>query len=305
MAMKVALVLLFFTATISPSLFPQDDKASWQPDFGSLDVRREPTEWPTPEVLVSQLRSNDDHVRLGALRLMGLTDKAAYHSIWSQTSPSTVVGQKLLKPDDIRLMYAALGPDSTQQAVIAVLDKEGQMALAAVGVPTAKGWKRLAVFDCWCKYDMRSAEDALGQFIQLHPAPEFDPTWPQHFELVFHASGGGTGIYGQNEAHFRVRNGRLVPVLSFVSRRERGCETKTSCDHLEARWFYTSVVQDKPGGLLVTVEGDFNPMSAQKVDWEIRDLQNRYLRSAKCESYAWKETAFRYVAVGKSTRCPN
>jgi hypothetical protein len=303
--MKVALVLLFFTTTISPSLFPQDDKATRQPDFGYLDVRREPAEWPTPERLVSQLRSSDDQVRLNALRLMGLTDKEAYHSIWSQTSPSTVVGQKLLKPDDIRLMYAALGPDSTQQAVIAVLDREGQMAYAALAAPTARGWKRVAVFDCWCKYDMGSAVDALGEFIQLHPAPEFNQTSPQHFELVFHASGGGTGVYGQNEVHFRVRSGRLVPVLSFVSRLERGCETKASCDHLEARWFYPSAVQDKPGGLLVTVEGDFNPTGTQRVDWEIRELQNRYLRSARCESYEWKEAAFRYMTVGKSTICPN
>lgn len=174
LAMKVALAFLAFITAISPFavslLHAQGDKAAQQPDFGSLDVRREPAEWPAPEVLVSQLRSRDDHVRLGALRLMGLTDKEAFHSIWSETSPSTAVGQKLLTPDDVRLMYAALGPDTTQQAVIAVLDREGQMTYAAVGLPTAKGWKRLAVFDCWCKYDMRSAEDALGEFIQFHPA---------------------------------------------------------------------------------------------------------------------------------------
>jgi hypothetical protein len=307
--MKAELAFLLLTISLSPlafsSLFAQDHNAAKHPDFGYVEVRREPAAWPTPEILVSRLRSSDEHVRLSALRLIGLTDKQAYHPIWSAGSPSGVVGQEVVIPDDIRLMYAALGVDPTLQAVIAVLDTEGQMTYAAVGVPTPKGWERIAVFDCWCKYEMYSGQDTIGEFVQLNPAPQSSRTNPQRFELVLRASGGGTGVYSQNEVHFRIRDGQLVDVLSFVSRYRNGCEAKPSCEHLEARWFYPSAVRDRPGGVLVTAQGDFNSASAQQVDWRIRALQNRHLRSAKCESYEWKEPAFRYVSIGEETACPN
>lgn len=307
--MKVAVAFLFVMTGFSPLtlslLFAQDHGATNRPNFGYLVVRHEPAEWPTPEVLVSRLRSSDDQVRLSALRQLGLTDKEVYHSIWSEGWPSKVVGQKVVTPDDIRLMYAALGMDSTQQAVIALLDAEGQMTYAAVGVPAAKGWKRVAVFKCWCKYEMYSGQDTIGEFVQLNPAPQSSPTSPQHFELVLRASGGGTGVYSQNEAHFRIRDGQLVEVLSFVSRYRNECETKTSCVHLEARWFYPSAVRDHPGGTLVTAQGNFNLTSAQSVDWHIRALQNRHLQSMRCESLQWKESAFQYMTFGKETACPD
>jgi len=179
------------------------------------------------------------------------------------------------------------------------------MVYAAVGVPTATGWKRIAVLDYWCKYEMYNGQDTIGESIQFHPAPQSSPTNPQRFELVLRASGGGTGVYTQNEFHFRVRDGQLVDVVSFVSRHRNGCETGPACEHLEARWFYPNAVQGKPGGLLVTAQADFNPTDTQRVDWDIRELQNRHLRSAECESYEWKEAAFRYTTVGKETLCPN
>jgi len=62
LTMKIAPVLLFLSAAVSPLtlplLFAQENKAAQQPDFGYLDVRREPADWPTPEVLVSQLRED-------------------------------------------------------------------------------------------------------------------------------------------------------------------------------------------------------------------------------------------------------
>jgi hypothetical protein len=45
-------------------------------------------------------------------------------------------------------------------------------------------------------------------FMQQPPQPG-GPTTPQRQELALRASGGGTGIYTQNEAHFRLFHGEL------------------------------------------------------------------------------------------------
>jgi hypothetical protein len=307
--MNAALALLFFTTAIPPLtsslLLAQDHKTAPHPDFGFVNVRREPVEWPAPENLVAQLHSSDEHVRLDALRLIGLTDTQAYHPVWTQSSPSEMIGQKVFTPGDIRLMYAALGRDSTQQAVIAVLDTERQGVYAAIGIPAARGWKRVATFDCWCKYEMYSGQDTIAESVQLKPAPQSSSDTSPHSELVLRASGGGTGVYSQNQIHFRIRDGQLVDVLSFVSRYRNGCETKPSCEHLEARWFDPSLQRDGPGGVLVTAQGDFNPATVQEVDWKIRALEIRQARITKCQSYEWNEAAFRYRPRGKETSCPN
>jgi hypothetical protein len=304
--MRIGTTLLWVVMTVvqlaSTASIPQN-KPALQQDFGYLGVRREHVQWPTPEELVSQLHSPNDQLRLDALHLLGLTDKEAHHP----ASPFTVVGQKVLTPDQIQLTYAALGQDSTQQAIIAIQDSEGQMTYAAVGVQTMKGWSRIAVFDCWCKYEMYSGQDALTKFVQLRPATQATLTTPQHFELVLRASGGGSGIYTQNEIHFRIRNNQIHEVLSFISRFRTGCAraTKTPCEHLEARWFYpNAAIENKRGGVLVTAEGDFNPTSAQKMEWDIRALQNRHLQPAKCESFVWEEGAFQYKPAGKEIVCP-
>jgi hypothetical protein len=145
------------------------------------------------------LRSADDAVRLKALHLLGLNDGLGHEQ------------GRVVSPDRIELTYAALAEDATQQAVISVRLVDLQSMAAAVAVRNAARWKRIALFSCWCKYDM----DALRLFVSFQRILENLPQMPWHFELVLHGSGGGTGVYRQSEAHYRMRSGRLVRVLSF------------------------------------------------------------------------------------------
>jgi len=203
-----------------------------------------------------------------------------------------------MKPDEVRLSYAALGSDATQYAVVAVLS--GQMTYAAIVAPTDPNrWTRIAVADCWCKYEL-TGQDVLHEFVGLHPAPGFIPRELQPFELVLRASGGGTGIYVQNEVHFRIRNRELRQVMSFVSRR-RSCvptDPQQKCD-LEARWFVPAMVRGKSGGILVEGRGEYGPDKTLNV----RELEDRHLRHTSCREYAWNDARFRYEPIAQSTSC--
>ena len=150
--------------------------------------------------------------------------------------------------------------------------------LAAVAAPAHRGgWKRLTTLECWCKYELYSGRDALCTFVSLIPVSG-SSTPPEHYELVLHASGGGTGIYVRNEAHFRVRDGELRRVIAFASR-QRSCPPSVpqKCT-LEAREFVLprngtsdatvierrgEYVQSKNDSELSTDDFDFSPVWAQ------------------------------------------
>ena len=272
-------------------------------DTGYLYVSREHAAWPSPESLVRDLHSKDDGVRLNALHLLGLSDERAHVKIWSQTSPSKVIDEAVVTPDQIELEYASLGDDSTQQAVLALQITQTQNTLAAVAIPKAGGWERIAVFDCWCKYEMYVGRYALAEPVQIRPAPENGSSTPQHFELVLRASGGGTGIYTQNEGHFRILHGELRRVMSFVSRR-LSCDPTAGtarCD-LERRWFYPTFFGNVPGGVVVEGRASF-PQGTLEVGSFVRDLENRYLREATCVTYKWNAKAFQYERFNATDPC--
>jgi hypothetical protein len=273
---------------------------AFQEEVGYLDVRRDHVEWPSPESVAAQLRSRDDTVRLNALHLIGLTEKQAHHPVWAQTSANKVIGEKVVTPDQIQLTYAALGDDTTEQAIIALLDSDGQMTYAAVGVPTSKGWERIAAFDCWCKYEMYSGRDTLDQFVQLVPAPG-SPLSPR-YELALRASGGGTGIYTQNEAHFRLFHHSLRRVLSFVSD-HRSCDPTTNECTVERRWFYPTAVESGVGGVLVESSGRYSLKRTAAAEAPVRALENRFLGAATCRVLKWNERTFEYQPSSAVEAC--
>ena len=295
-----AVVLVGLCAAQKPS---KPSTATFSEDAGYLGVRRDKVHWQSPESLIAELRSSDEQTRLRAMYLFGLTEQQAHHTVWSQSSPTKVIGQKVVSPDQIVLSYAVLGDDATQQAVIAVEDSEGQMTYAAVAIPAQNGWERIAVFDCWCKYEMSVEQDALSTFVQLRPAFG-NPTTPQRYELVLRASGGGTGIYTRNEAHYRIVNGEVRRALSFVDS-YRSCAPGEKCK-IEKRWFYPAAVKGVAGGILVSAGGQFTPrQTAIDIDSSIRSLQNRYLGLLTCRKYKWNEVKFQYVPAEGAQLCEN
>jgi hypothetical protein len=280
--------------------FGQNSKPTTAEDTGYVYVTHDHVSWPSPESLVNSLRSTDDQVRLKALLLAGFNNEQAHVTIYSQNQP---IGQAVVTPDRIKLEYAALGDDPTQQAILAIEADQRQTTFGAVAVPTPKGWERVAVFDCWCKYEMNDGRDALAESVALTPAP--GPGWPQvpeRFELVLRASGGGTGIYTQNEAHFRVYHGELSAVMSFVSRQRRCDPAQAYCD-IEKRWFYPAAVSDTRGGVLVETRGRVPAQGVPEVQWSVRGLEDRYLGTPSCSTYAWDAKAFQYVPVSTANPC--
>lgn len=153
--------------------------------FGSTALERR----GPPESLVRDLRSQDRTVRLKALALFG-TD--ANVELFADG------------PNEIELRYASLGGDRYKQAIVLV--EASSYAYAAVAVPSLNAWERIAVFECWCKYE---SPTLLDDFVRV------EYTYHRIPDLVIRASGGGTGLYEQTEAHFALRDGELRRVLSF------------------------------------------------------------------------------------------
>jgi hypothetical protein len=283
---------------VSVSVAAQEPMPAPAEDSGYLEVRHDHIRWPTPDLLVRDLRSRDDKARLQALSLLGFTQQQAHVAIWAQTSPTKVIGEAVVTPDQIELKYAALGEDATQEAILAVQASQKQLIFAAVAVPKPQGWDRIAVFDYWCKYDF---PDPLAESVQVRPAPEPGPRTPEHFELILRASGGGTGIYTQNEGHFRVRNDELRDVLSFVSRRQF-CLLSEPCK-IERRWFYIAGFGNVMGGVLVDGRGRFASVNRPSVDYALRDLEVRNLREVTCSAFRWDEKSFRYEPLAVANPC--
>lgn len=273
--------------TIPPLLPAQSPPATI---VGQILLTREPAHWASPEAVLRDLQSNDDQRRLAALALIGLTDKQAHQLVWSQDASAHVVGTVVVRPSQLRLMYAALGDDATLQAILSLQIDAGTMTYVAIATPFAHGWRRIGAANCWCKYE----PDPLAAFVQLHERFDHPTSGTQNFELALRASGGGTGIYEQTEARFRMHQGQLRLVMSFTSR-------KLSCDptlaeprcSLEKRWFYASHTESGAGAILVTGRGTFPSDKQPPALWSLRDVENRFLR-LHCTSFLWNAQRFRY-----------
>jgi hypothetical protein len=258
-----------------------------------------PAQWSSPEILLRDLRSSDESSRMSAFALLGITDEQAHITVWAQTSPSHPLGSKLVVPSQIQLRYAALGDNDTQQAILAVEIGEKQLTFVAVATPKRDSWERVATFSCWCKYDL--TPDALSEFVQLQPAPELNDSALKRLELVIHESGGGSGIYDQTEARFRMRQGKLVRVASFISRR-LSCPGTDACS-LERRWFEARPVQNVAGAILLEARGQF--MARNDATFYIRNLEIRGLKRITCTSFQWNDKLFRYEQVPTTPNpCP-
>lgn len=296
--MLVVRLLLVVSIALASNIALGQSSGAAQHTFGYIEVTHEHVPWPTPESLVAQLRSVDSATRLQALRLLGLTDTQAHRPVWSQSSPATVTGHVVIVPDQIQLAYAALNTDSAQQAVVSV--QVEQMDYVAVGVVTMKGWKRVAVSSCWCKYEMHAGENSLEQFVQLVPVYDNSFAQPQRYELVLRASGGGTGIYVQDEAHFRYLDGKLRRVLAFSSRK-RSCPPMAECTE-EKRSFHPTLVHGRAGGVLVESRSRYPAESISEIE-AAAGLKLSGIGNATCRVYEWNKQNLSYTRSGTSLPC--
>jgi len=245
--------------------------------------------WPSPEALTGDLRSPDDQVRLKALQILGVSDQDSHETDFGPSGKPT--GSHVAVPEQVLLRYAAIGRDATSAAILAVSLKHGFILAGAVAIPIGKGWQRIASFACGCKYEQG---DRFRNFIELTPAPVFNSL--EHYELVIRASGGGSGVYEQDEAHYRILGSDLRRVIHFESRYGM-CDPTGPEPHwciIRRAWFTPMSIGDKPVGVLVRAEGRFPGDHTPGIYFELPDLQIRHLKELACTAYLWNEDAFRY-----------
>ena len=108
-------------------------------------------------------------------------------------------------------------------------------------------------------------------------------------------SGGGTGLYEQNEAHFHVHQGELREVLTFVSRRRSCPVTPVRLCEVERRWFR--------GEMLVEARGTMDGEAIPRVAYMFRDLEQQYTQTLTCQPYIWDDATFRYVSQAPAIPC--
>ncbi len=289
--MRPALFLVTFCALslILVRTHAQESRLSANVADQDLNLQRSHVAWPEPGKLAEELISKDDSVRLRAILLIGLADEDAHVSYQSSGTE-----RQTIRPDLVRLNYAALGEGPDLQAVLA-FQAEDQV-FVAVATPTKAGWVRIAYASMWSKYDLATG-DALFENVRLSSDPDSNMTiFPAKFELVLRSSGGGSGIYVQQEAHYRVFEGELRNVFSFESA-QRSCPPsgRVSICTLKKSWLVDQVNNEgKRGVMLVDERGSFPTAKQPDIFYSIRDLNERYLRISSCAFYTWDNHTFDY-----------
>ena len=72
--------------------------------------------------------------------MVGFSDQEAHVKLYSQTSPSAeILGETVITPDRVELKYAALGDDSTRQAILAIEADQRQTTLRSRSQPSTDG----------------------------------------------------------------------------------------------------------------------------------------------------------------------
>ncbi|HUA00105.1 MAG TPA: hypothetical protein VMB02_07225 [Candidatus Aquilonibacter sp.] len=281
--------ILFLLLLLSSPLAAQTSAGNQQAD--ELQLSHVHVDWPAPETLLRDLRSTDDQTRFKALTLLGVKHPGFPVDADPKTgSPAKTI---VRDADESELRYGSLGASNDQEAIIGV--DIGPDLYGAVAIQTLKGWQRIANFYCWCRYENG---DLLAGFIHVEYADEGN-------ELVVHASGGGTGLYVQDEYRFRVHEGELKTVLSFTSR-FRECPWSPSgngvCDG-EQRQFDSQESGRVAGGVLVEAKFRFQADDIPKAEYSMRELELLHGKSPTCTKYVWDEIAFRYIESSEAHAC--
>jgi len=285
--LRIAFLLLL----LSWPLAAQISAGYQQGESDELQLGHVHADWPAPETLLQDLRSADDETRLKALTLLGVTHSEVPVDADPKTgSPAKTIVKDV---DESELRYGSLGASDDQQAIVGA--NIGSDLYGAVAIQTPKGWQRIANFYCWCRYE---SGDLLAGFIRVEYADEGN-------ELVVHASGGGTGLYVQNEYRFRIHEGELKTVLSFTSR-FRGCPWSPSGNGFcagEQRQFDSQEWGQVAGGVLVESKFRFQADDVPKAEYSISELERLHARPPTCTKYVWDEKQFAYTKSSAAHAC--
>jgi len=110
-------------------------------EVGDLEARYDRAAWQSSELILQGLRSDNDEARLKAFHLLGATDDDAHETEYAPNGEATLVAT----PWKSALLYAPLGEDSTEQAIVAVQVRNLVLVAVESGEPSGDPSRRRAV----------------------------------------------------------------------------------------------------------------------------------------------------------------
>jgi hypothetical protein len=297
-------------------------KGAFAKEIGDLKARYDRADWKSPELILQGLRSDNDDARLQSFRLLGATDDDAHEVEGGLNGEATVVAT----PWKSELLYAPLGEDSTQQAVVALQVRN--LVLVAVAMVNGKGWQRIAAFRSLCpsnntldSYGSDNGGDILANTAEVGRVHEQGIA-----ELILHKidfpSQGDQVLtfddYTEYEARFRLQGTQLRRMIAFKSRvrscgGQRQAEAQPlpatgpsrlalsarSCS-IERRRFYRYALGNVADAIVAESRGEVsNPMPTNLPF--ATDSESPYLRPASCQALKFSERTHQYEPVSVSS----
>jgi hypothetical protein len=294
----------------SPKSGPASSHA-FTKEIGDLEARYDRAAWQSPELTLQGLRSDNDETRLKAFRLLGATDDDSHETQYGLNGEAILVAT----PWKSELLYASLGEDSTQQAVIAVQVRN--LVLVAVAMASGKDWQRIAAFRSLYPPDRTlyfygsalTGGNILANTVEIGSVPD---RGYEHAELILRAIDvplRNQALYIEYEAHFRLQGTELRRVIAFKSR-VRSCggprqaevepSPATGSCSIERRWFYRYALpwplENAADAIVAEARGEF-PNPGPTNDPFDTDLESRYLRPFSCEALKFSERTHQYEPV--------
>ncbi len=241
-----------------------------------------------PAELVRQLLSAEMSQRIAALEILGVPETLG--------KPPPPGWEDFTKVVDARVVYANLDEDPELEAI--VVFAQGPYAWAAVLDREDDRWYRVALLNCWCKYEA----DPLARFIELRTLVD-----PGRRDLIVRDSLGGTGVYWRDAIMYRMKTGSLHEVLR-IHEEKRNCDPtappeRRGCSVTRAS---VSFLQQAASRRVVvsTVQGQLPVPPPQRGEPPVYPPPGDDLRAVipvGCQGYAWDASRFRFAEDPRTT----
>jgi hypothetical protein len=243
---------------------------------------------PDPVEICRGLLSDSIDERIAALTAVGVAENL-------RQNPPGPSYEDLTAVRDVTLIHVRLDDNPDPEVVLTF--GQGTYAQGAVFRREGAQWFRVALLNCWCKYE----RDPLARFLEVRQLVD-----PRHDDLIVRDSLGGTGVYWRDAVFYRMDNGGLREILRVPEER-RNCNTQkpnqraTYCDVTLSRIFYPNWSPQQQAIVVTTVKGREN-IPAPRGDF-YPSLAGNLINSVPtgCEAFLWNEIGFRFGADATAT----
>jgi hypothetical protein len=286
-AAAVVLMLAFARTGVGETSVPSPP--SDVQHFGPLVVVSFNEEAPDPVTYRGDLLGGNHDERMRALRAMGIDSSPELQKLWT-----TFLADHSGESDDKAVMQFIsggmlewnFGETESKQAVLgAEFDEltDHPLELSAVFSLKDGRWRHVATMGCRCQM----TDDA--EPFNPHPGR---PLPPQEWVVSLGERNVVAHTYRREEIRFRLRDGRLWPLIRFESLSENcpnGIQPRAACDFVRSSLEKSRLFNDRgdevPGYVVISWDGSESLGSKGILP----------LRNPRCSSYTWDEITFSYI----------